>query len=274
MQSRIVYIKRRVPNSKINSDVYNGTVTSIGATFDRSGKTVTGLTLEEERSIMPKVLGIANTDTQFEKLVQEYFQNLAIRVIWEEPYKLEIGLDDNGLPLNSVDFVKYKFAIANKKEVALNKGEAIGNKRFYIEDPNIDRDEKYNLLQLKKEAFKEFYKLSDNQKKIDMIMAVLGFDMRELSKEGKDKDKDLLIEDYINKYPEKFIEIAQDKNLEVKAFVEDCISAEVLQKIGETYIDGDVELGKSMEEAVMFLKDKKNSDVFVKLKARLETFKK
>lgn len=270
MPSRKIYIKRRVPNSKIVSDVYNGTITSIGATFNKSGMTVTGLTPEEEKTIMPRILGVATTDTQFEKLVQEYFQNLVIRIIWEQPYELEIGVDENNVPINPVDYVKYKFAIANKQEVAINKGEATGNKRFYIEDPNIDIDNKYNLLKLKKEAFKEFYKLADNQKKIDMIMAVLGFDVRTLS----EKEKDLKIEDFINKNPDKFIEVAQDKNLEIKAFIEDCISAEVIRKVGDTYLDGDIELGKSMEEAVMFLKDKKNSDVFVKLKARLETFKK
>lgn len=270
MSSRKIYIKRRVVNSKIDNSVYNGTVTSIGASFDRSGRTLTGLTNEEVKTIMPKVLGVAYTDTQFDKLVEEYFQNLVIRVIWEEPYELEIGLDSDGFPLNPVDYVKYKFAVANKKEVASNKAEATGNKRFYIEDPNIEIDNKYSLLKLKKEAFKEFYKLSDNQQKIDMIMSVLGFDTRTLN----EKEKDLKIEDYINKYPEKFIEVATDKNLEVKAFVEDCISAQVIQKIGNNYIDGDIELGKSMEEVVLFLKDKKNSDVFVKLKARLETFKK
>lgn len=270
MSSRKINIRRRITNSKIKNDVYNGTTTAIGAVFDRSGRTITGLTPEEERKIMPKILGIDHKDTHFEKLVQEYFQNLVIRVVWENPYELEIGLDEDGMPFVPVDYVKYKFAIANKNEVAANKGEAKGAKRFYIEDPNIETENKHKLLKLKKEAFKEFYKLTDNTKKIDMIMAVLGFDIRKLN----EQEKDLQIEEFINKNPQRFIEVATDKNLEIKAFVEDCITSEVITKIGDKYLDGDIVLGSSMDEAILFLKDKQNSDVFVKLKARLETFKK
>lgn len=270
MSSRKVFIKRRVANSNINTSVYNGTITSIGATFDRSGRTLTGLTPEEEKTIMPKVIGVKPEDIEFDLKVQKYFQDLTIRVIWEEPYVLEIGLDSNGFPINPTDYVKYKFAIANRNEVAINKSEAKGIKRFYIEDPNLEIDSKYDLLKLKKEAFKEFYKLADNTEKIDMILSVLGIDARNIS----NKEKDLKIEDYIETNPQKFIDVISDKNLEIKSFIENCITAQVITKIGETYLDGDIELGKSFDEAVMFLKDKKNSDVFVKLKARLETFKK
>jgi len=270
MSSRKVFIKRRVANTKIDTSVYNGTITSIGATFDKSGRTNTGLTPEEEKIIMPKIIGIKPEDTEFDLKVQKYFQDLTIRVIWEEPYVLEIGLNEDGFPINPTDYVKYKFAIANKNEVAIHKSEAKGIKRFYIEDPNLEIDSKYDLLKLKKEAFKEFYKLSDNTEKINMILSVLGIDVRNIS----EKEKELEIENYIEKYPQKFIDVISDKNLEIKSFIENCITAQVITKIGNTYLDGDIELGKSLDEAVMFLKDKKNSDILVKLKARLETFKK
>lgn len=268
--SQKIFIKRRVINSHIDKSVYNGTITSIGATFDKSGKTNTGLTYEEEKKLMPRILGITKENTEFDRKVQEYFTNLTIRVVWDEPYPLEIGLDKDGDPLNVTDYVKYKFALANTNEVASSKKDAIGNKRFYIEDPSMEIDKKYDLLKLKKEAFKEFYKLQDNQEKLNMIMSVLGIDIRNIT----DKEKDLKIEDYINDNPQKFIDVVSDKNLEIKSFIENCITAQVITKIGNTYLDGDIELGKSFDEAVMFLKDKKNSDVFVKLKARLETFKK
>ena len=219
---------------------------------------------------MPRILGLTKENTEFDRKVQEYFTNLTIRVVWEEPYPLEIGVDKDGDPINPTDYVKYKFALANTQEVVATKAEATGNKRFYIEDPNKEIDAKYDLLKIKKEAFKEFYKLQDNAEKLNMIMSVLGIDIRNLN----EKEKDLKIEDYINENPQRFIDVVSDKNLEVKSFIENCITAQVITKIGNTYLDGDIELGKSFDEAVMFLKDKKNSDVFVKLKARLETFKK
>jgi hypothetical protein len=68
------------------------------------------------------------------------------------------------------------------------------------------------------------------------------------------------------------LEIVVDKNLELVSLINHCLTTEVLRKVGNSIVDGDVVLGDSMEEAVLFLKDKKNSNVMTALKARIKAF--
>ena len=46
----------------------------------------------------------------------------------------------------------------------------------------------------------------------------------------------------------------------------------MLRQVGNTYLNGDEPLGDSLEEAVLYLKDKKNSSIYTTLKARLKSF--
>ena len=84
--------------------------------------------------------------------------------------------------------------------------------------------------------------------------------------------KEITLEGEVEGDPTQFLQYALDKNLEHQAFVNDCLTREVLRKVGNTILNGDVSLGDSMEEAILFIKDKKNSDVLTTLKARLKTF--
>ena len=73
-----------------------------------------------------------------------------------------------------------------------------------------------------------------------------------------------------NKQPKKFIRIAKDKNLELKAEIEEMVSAGVLRKIGNQVIFIDEVLGDTTEDAVVHLKDKKNSGKLTILRAKLK----
>ena len=70
--------------------------------------------------------------------------------------------------------------------------------------------------------------------------------------------------------PKKFIRIAVDKNLELKAEIEEMVSAGVLRKIGNQVIFIDEVLGDTTEDAVVHLKDKKNSGKLTILRAKLK----
>ena len=73
-----------------------------------------------------------------------------------------------------------------------------------------------------------------------------------------------------NKDPKKFIRVATDKNLEIKAEIEELVSAGVLRKIGNQVIFIDEVLGDTMEDTVVYLKDKKNSGKLTILRAKLK----
>ena len=86
------------------------------------------------------------------------------------------------------------------------------------------------------------------------------------------KEKELFLEGMVEENPLNFYNIATSKNLELQAFIEECLTADVLRKIGNSLLLGDEKIGDSMEEAVLFLKDKKNSSTLTTLKARVQQF--
>ena len=73
-----------------------------------------------------------------------------------------------------------------------------------------------------------------------------------------------------NKEPKKFIKITTDKNLELKAEIEEMVTAGVLRKIGNQVIFIDEVLGDTIEDTVVYLKDKKNSGKLTILRAKLK----
>ena len=73
-----------------------------------------------------------------------------------------------------------------------------------------------------------------------------------------------------DKSPMKFLKIAIDKNLELKAEVEEMVTAGVLRKIGNQVIFIDEVLGDTLDNTVVYLKDKKNSSTLTVLRAKLK----
>ena len=73
-----------------------------------------------------------------------------------------------------------------------------------------------------------------------------------------------------NSDTKKFLKGAKDKNLEIKAEIEEMVTASVLRKIGNQIIFIDEVLGDTIDDAVVFLKDKKNSGTLTILRAKLK----
>ena len=76
--------------------------------------------------------------------------------------------------------------------------------------------------------------------------------------------------EFKNSNPKKFVRIATDKHLELKAEIEEMVSAGVLRKIGNQIIFIDEVLGDTTEDTVIYLKDKKNSGKLTLLRAKLK----
>jgi len=73
-----------------------------------------------------------------------------------------------------------------------------------------------------------------------------------------------------DKDPAKFLKIASDRNLEMKAEIEEMVTASVLRKIGNQIIFIDDILGDTLDNAVVYLRDKKNSSTLTILRAKLK----
>jgi hypothetical protein len=268
MSSKIVAIKRRRNTSNIPANLYEESKKKIGSYFTPTGDIGSGLTIEEERKYMPRILGITASDVTYHKLVKEYFANLTVEVL-AAGTSLEVGLDEEGEPLNLNDWLKYKFCAKNP-EVAPDEASSGSVKyMFFIHDATAKLEADFEQLKGKKDAYKEFIKLSANEDKLTMVMNVCGIDSSKMD----EKTRELQMEKFVVDNPAKFIAILKDPNLEHKAFIENCVRHSVLRRVGTSILNGDERLGGTIDEAIEYFKDKTHSETVTVLKARLSEFK-
>ena len=104
--------------------------------------------------------------------------------------------------------------------------------------------------------------------KVNQLLMVYGYSPKTMDA----AQKEITLENELEGNPTQFLEYSQDKNIQHQAFIQDCITHEVIRRVGNTYLNGDENIGDSLEAAVLYLKDKKNSESYTTLKARLKTF--
>jgi hypothetical protein len=226
-----------------------------------------GFTGEEENRYLKGQVDVAPEHVEWPRHTKEFWVNLTIPVGWTG-IELEVGVDDNDNPLNILDFIKYNFALKHP-QVALTKEEMEGsqNKRFYIQDLTRDDKVRNNDIQIRKDADKEFIKVSTDVKSMKRILRIL-------SNVNPDRLTSEQVENSLyelkNKDPKKFFKIATDKNLELKSEIEEMVSANVVRRIGNQVVFLDDVLGDTLEDTIIHLKDKKNSGKLITLRAKLK----
>jgi len=266
--SHLITINRRPNSTNLPTEVYNESKRKIGSVFTAGGDIIRGLTFAEQKQYLPEILGVSPADTEFSRKCREYYLNLTVDVPMGG-LDLEIGLDEDGHPLNVLDYIKYKFACAHPF-VVQDESEITGSKRiqYYISDNRKELAEASANLVIRKDAYKEFIKISDNENRMNMVLHVYGANPKTMTKD----EKELTLEELQEDNPIYFLDICKDKNLEMTALINEALSAEALRRVGNSILDGDITLGNSMEEAVIFLKDKANSNVLTAVKAKLKAF--
>lgn len=268
MSSHLITINRRPNTTNLPTEIYNESKRKLGSVFTAGGDIIRGLTFAEQKQYLPEILGISPNDPEFSRKCREYYLNLNIDVPMGG-LDLEVGLDDEGYPLNILDYIKYKFALAHP--FVVEDEEAMGGSKriqYYISDGRKELKEASANLVVRKDAYKEYIKLSDNEDRMNMVLLVYGYDPKTMTKD----EKDLQLEELQEDNPLYFLDICKDKNLELTALINEALSAEALRRVGNSILDGDITLGDSMEAAVLFLKDKKNSNVLTAIKAKLKAF--
>ena len=226
-----------------------------------------GFNLADEKKFMQGILDVNPDHVDWPKHSKTFWAELTIPVGFTG-VELEIGTNEDGSPLNIMDFIKYNFALKHP-HVALTKDEMNKEfgKRFYIQDLSREDKVKNNSIKLKKDADKEFIKVSSNVNNMKRILRLMS--NSNPARMTEDQIENALYE-IKNKEPKRFIRIATDKNLELKAEIEEMVSAGVLRKIGNQVIFIDEVLGDTIEDTVVHLKDKKNSGKLTILRAKLK----
>lgn len=264
--SKEVYIRRQELNGHLPKAVRAEAIMRLSSVYVNR-QPLKGLNAKEEKRLMEGILDVSPEHVDWPKHSKAFWAEMAIPVGFTG-VKLEVGVDENGTPVSIMDYLKYQFAIKHP-HVALTKEEMEEdfNKRFYIQDLSREDKVKNNEIQLRKDADKEFIKLSSSVKSMKRVL-------RLISSTNPDRMTDEQVENALyeikGQQTKKFLRLAMDKNLEIKAEIEEMVTASVLRRIGNQVIYIDEVIGTTLEDAVVYLKDKKNSGTLTVLRAKLK----
>jgi len=221
---------------------------------------------EEEVMLLSGILDVGPDHNDWVKQAKKFWSNMNITVPFEG-ITLDVSTDQDGIPFNKEDYMKYKFAVKHP-QVSLNKADMNSKHRFYIHDTTRDLIKKNNEIQVRKDADKEFIKVTSDDKKMTRILRLLSTDTNPDKLTNLQKENRLY--DLKNSDPKKFFKISTDTNLEVKAEVEELVSAGVLRRIGNQVVYLDEVIGETLDDAVVYLKNKKNSGTLTILRVKLK----
>jgi hypothetical protein len=266
MASKKVYLRRKAIDNFLPEVVRAEATMKLSSVFVNR-QPLKGFDYEDEKKYLKGILDVDPANQEWPKHTKKFWAELSIKVGFEG-VELEIGKDDKGNPLSIMDFINYNFAIRHP-HVALTEEEmnAQYTKRFYIQDLSRDEAKKNLSIQSKKDADKEFIKISSDKKKMAWVLRLMSNTNPDLM--SREQLENALY-DLKEKDHKRFFKIATDKHLSMKAEVEEMVSAGVLRKIGNQIIFIDEILGDTMDDTIVHLKDKKNSGKLTILRAKLK----
>jgi hypothetical protein len=224
-----------------------------------------GVEGDEAKKLMTGFLDVNPDHVDWPKHEKVFWTNLTIKVPFEG-IEFEVGVDKNGKPYNLDHYLKYRFCLKHPY-VADAKKDLIGKQRFYFIDADKDVKDKNKKVKVRKEADKEFIKASSDEKKMDMLIRLLS--KTNPTKLTRDQKENTLY-DLKDAEPAKFFKLATDKSLEMKAEIDEMVEHGVLRKIGNQVVYIDEILGETVEDTIIYLKNKKNSGTLTVLRAKLK----
>ena len=262
-----IYIRRKELNGYLPKDILATARVSIGSIFV-GRQPLKGFNDEESRKFLRPLIDVPPDHQDWPRLEKEFWANMRVRVPFEGA-ELDITLDDDGMPVNPSDWATYNWC-KKHRQVGSSKEDMNSDlrKKFYIYDPEGDLVAQNAKIKLKKDADKEFIKISSDMDKMKRVLWVM-------TKDNPDRLSELEIENKLyglkDAEPKKFLKISLDKNLDIKAEIEQLVEASVLRKIGNQIIYGDVTIGEDMTDTVVYFKNKKNSGAINSMRAQLKT---
>lgn len=266
-------------------DFLTSAIQGIGSYFEgnNSRRVASGMTVTEERIIMPEILGLHSEDKAYFEERNKYFANLETKVP-ENGTKLEIGmgtsnsgpLSKENLPLNLMDYIRYRHAKSHPWTASSQEG-GKGNqlKHFYIDDPVVATSAASDVNALKDQAMTYYLGVKDNATKVEMALTLCDIDFRDIAGQTEAQTTQLRQEKLrklVDEAPKKIVDMTNDKNFEVRYNINMMINTGVLKRVLSKILvaeTGDT-IG-NLEETIEYFKDTDaNSQTIGILKSKLQ----
>jgi hypothetical protein len=266
MASKKVFLRRKTIDNFLPEVVRAEATMKLSSVFVNR-QPLKGFDYEDEKKYLNGILDVDPSNHEWPKYAKQFWAELTIKVGFEG-VELEIGKTDSGDPIQIMDWIQYNFALRHP-HVALTEEEmnASYTKRFYVQDLSKDEMKKNLKIQSKKDADKEFIKISSDKKRMAWVLRLMSDTNPDIMSREQIENS---LYDLKEKDHKKFYKIVTDKNLSMKAELEEMVSAGVLRKIGNQVIFIDEILGETLDDTIIHLKDKKNSGKLTILRAKLK----
>lgn len=246
-----------------------GSTLNISFTYDKKKDYLT--IKEKEEKINAKRESVARNNTA---AIKE-----AVKVWTQEINDLESEKAKYGHPDNIEEYLLYRHCILYRdvaKDISLINSDS--SLRFYIRDENKEAERAKRLVDERRKAMRNFLALEASDKKRNAVFIQMtvnnGGNIAEAMMKTPDQQVSALMT-YLNDSPDKFNDLFEDKNVEMKSFIESLIARgelirpEYNQQISTA--DGTF-IGSNMNEAVAYFNNPTNKPVLEAMQNKYKLF--
>ena len=246
-----------------------GSTLNISFTYDKKKDYLT--IKEKEEKINAKRESVARNNTA---AIKE-----AVKVWTQEINDLESEKAKYGHPDNIEEYLLYRHCLLYRdvaKDISLINSDS--SLRFYIRDENKEADRAKRLVDERRKAMRNFLALESSDKKRNAVFIQMtvnnGGNIAEAMLKTPDQQVSALMT-YLNDSPDKFNDLFEDKNVEMKSFIEaliargELIRPEYNQQISTA--DGTF-IGSNMNEAVAYFNNPTNKPVLEAMQNKYKLF--
>ena len=246
-----------------------GSTLNISFTYDKKKDYLT--IKEKEEKINAKRESVARNNTA---AIKE-----AVKVWTQEINDLESEKAKYGHPDNIEEYLLYRHCLLYRdvaKDISLINSDS--SLRFYIRDENKEAERAKRLVDERRKAMRNFLALESSDKKRNAVFIQMtvnnGGNISEALMKTPDQQVSALMS-YLNDSPDKFNDLFEDKNVEMKSFIEtliargELIRPEYNQQISTA--DGTF-IGSNMNEAVAYFNNPTNKPVLEAMQNKYKLF--
>ena len=246
-----------------------GSTLNISFTYDKKKDYLT--IKEKEEKINAKRESVTRNNTA---AIKE-----AVKVWTQEINDLESEKAKYGHPDNIEEYLLYRHCLLYRdvaKDISLINSDS--SLRFYIRDENKEAERAKRLVDERRKAMRNFLALESSDKKRNAVFIQMtvnnGGNIAEAMMKTSDQQVSALMT-YLNDNPDKFNDLFEDKNVEMKSFIEaliargELIRPEYNQQISTA--DGTF-IGSNMNEAVAYFNNPTNKPVLEAMQNKYKLF--
>lgn len=246
-----------------------GSTLNISFTYDKKKDYLT--IKEKEDKINAKRESVARNNTA---AIKE-----AVKIWTQEINDLESEKAKYGHPDNIEEYLLYRHCLLYRdvaKDISLINSDS--SLRFYIKDENKEAERAKRLVDERRKAMRNFLALEASDKKRNAVFIQMtvnnGGNIAEAMMKTPDQQVAALM-NYLNDSPDKFNDLFEDKNVEMKSFIESLIARgelirpEFNQQISTA--DGTF-IGSNMNEAVAYFNNPNNKAVLEAMQNKYKLF--